>query len=160
MCVFVWLADRLQDGQPPRVARAALHITLLLCLPITSQPICSRVALLQAMHSLSTSIALLVFFASGIGASLYPTSPVQDTVFHGGGWNDVTWKDPGSAPSLDDLGRLSIDLFIDRDVAVSGCPFLYSLCWLLPVTGTDERNAYTVATTTDASLRFLSTNRY
>ena len=70
--------------------------------------------------------AALVFistYVTRVGASLYPTKPIQHTVFYGGAWNDITWKDDKSPPSLDDLGRMEIDLFVDHGEGVCGYPF-------------------------------------
>lgn len=90
--------------------------------------------MIQLKRSLNLSFVFaLVLSPSLVYAGLYPTQPVSDTTFHGGGWNEVLWKESGSSagstPSLDNLGRLSIDLFVDSYEAVSGCsPFYFHVC--------------------------------
>lgn len=64
-------------------------------------------------------IAPLILWTGLVGASLYPTKPVEKSVLRGGTWSNITWRDTEASPSLDELGKLRIDLWVDD--SVSGC---------------------------------------
>jgi len=66
--------------------------------------------------------ALLVVslvFGSAL-ASLYPTSPVADTVYDAGRRNPVEWIDDDPTPHLYEISVLKVDLLHDNDVRLSG----------------------------------------
>ena len=65
---------------------------------------CSRVFL----------VVSLVF--GGALASLYPTSPVANTVYDAGRQNLVEWIDDDPTPHLHELSVLKVDLYCDNDV--------------------------------------------
>ena len=60
----------------------------------------------------------LVF--GGALASLYPTSPVADTVYDAGRQNLVQWIDDDPSPHLHEISVLKIDLYHANDVCLSG----------------------------------------
>ena len=68
-------------------------------------------------------IASLVF--SSALASLYPTSPVADTIYDAGRQNLVEWTDDDPTPHLYDISVLKIDMYLNNDVC------LFGLAWLL-----------------------------
>ena len=79
----------------------------------------------NAMRSnlILASLLTLVLCTGHSGANVYPTKPIQKTVFTGGGWNNLTWTDSGSNPPLYSLGVLDIDLYVDEgNEPVCGCP--------------------------------------
>jgi len=56
-------------------------------------------------------ISCLVLHAS---AALYPTEPVQNTVYHISASSPsltLTWKDDGTSPPLDQMGKMKIELY-------------------------------------------------
>ena len=72
----------------------------------------------------------------GVLASLYPTSPVADTVYGAGRQNLVEWIDDSPKPHLYEISVLKIDLYLDNDVCLAGlsCPLHWltcctGLCW-------------------------------
>lgn len=76
--------------------------------------------------ALAFLIASLVL--RGALASLYPTSPVVDTVYDAGRQNLVAWTDDSPKPHLHEISALRIDLYQDNDVRLSGLSRL--LRWL------------------------------
>jgi hypothetical protein len=72
-------------------------------------------------------IASLVL--GGALASLYPTSPVADTVYDAGRQNLVEWIDDDPLPHLHEISVLKVDLYHDNDVRLSSLP--WSLLWLM-----------------------------
>ena len=71
-------------------------------------------------------IASLAF--GGVLASLYPTSPVADTVYGAGRQNLVEWIDDEPKPNLYEISVLKIDLYHDNDVCLADLPWLW--LWL------------------------------
>ena len=59
----------------------------------------------------------LVF--GGALASLYPTSPVVDTVYDAGRQNSVEWIDDDLAPHLHEISVLKVDLYHNNDVRLA-----------------------------------------
>jgi len=61
----------------------------------------------------------LVLLAAGALGNIYPTRPVANTVFSAGRTNSVTWINDGARPPLQQLGPMSIELYVggDRHVA-------------------------------------------
>ena len=72
-------------------------------------------------------IASLVF--GGALASLYPTSPVANTVYDAGRQNLVEWIDDDLLPHLHEISVLKVDLYHDNDVCLSSLS--WSLRWLM-----------------------------
>ncbi|EJD04804.1 uncharacterized protein FOMMEDRAFT_153926 [Fomitiporia mediterranea MF3/22] len=60
----------------------------------------------------NTSRPSLSLSDCSVGASLYPTTPVQATVWRSG-WNNVTWIDSDASPSLAEMGPCFMDLWVD-----------------------------------------------
>ena len=61
----------------------------------------------------------LLLSVTHVQGSLYPTLPVMNTVYHGDQWNRVEWKESRLDTvdvSLDKLGPVSIDLFVEPEV--------------------------------------------
>lgn len=58
--------------------------------------------------------ALLSLATKPVLASLYPTYPIADTTWSGGREEYVKWVDDGSSPTLNDTGRLDIELYLNN----------------------------------------------
>lgn len=96
---------------PPLHGFCTSHSLLSLSYPHTGPP-----------HSLSTRMTLilsisLLLFSGFVSASLYPTCPIAKTVYRGGTWNNITWIDSGESPPMDQLGKMSIHLWVDDIVS-------------------------------------------
>lgn len=90
--------------------------------PLCSSPVprtmtCARIFLISS----------LVF--GGVLASLYPTSPVADTVYDAGRQNLVEWIDDDPLPHLNEISVLKVDLYHDNDVCLSSLS--WSSRWLM-----------------------------
>jgi len=64
---------------------------------------------------LATSILAL---SPLVSVSLYPTQPIQDTVYYAGETALTTWIDDGISPLLSDMGRIVIQLYTSTDVRI------------------------------------------
>ncbi|KAJ3720578.1 hypothetical protein EV361DRAFT_943916 [Lentinula raphanica] len=56
-------------------------------------------------------LSLGLFNLGLVTARLYPTRPVNGTVYHCGKCDPITWKDDGKKPSMQNLGLLTVDLY-------------------------------------------------
>ncbi|KAG1874816.1 hypothetical protein F4604DRAFT_1955217 [Suillus subluteus] len=50
-----------------------------------------------------------------VSASLYPTQPIQNTVYYSGQSALTSWIDDGTYPPLSDMGGITIQLYCDSD---------------------------------------------
>jgi hypothetical protein len=57
-----------------------------------------------------------------VSAALYPTKPIQNTVYYAGETALTTWIDDGSFPLLSNMGSITIQLYTNSDVR---CPLLF-----------------------------------
>ena len=64
---------------------------------------------------------ILALFAV-VSAALYPTKPIQNTVYYAGETALTTWIDDGSFPPLSNMGSITIQLYTNSDVR---CPLLF-----------------------------------
>ncbi|KAH7925236.1 hypothetical protein BV22DRAFT_1195311 [Leucogyrophana mollusca] len=67
-------------------------------------------------------IPLFVLWAAGLPLALcglYPTQPIQDTVYAAGEPVSTTWIDDGTYPNINNLGPLEIQLFCDTDTFIT-----------------------------------------
>jgi hypothetical protein len=60
---------------------------------------------------LSSTFVLLSLSASAL-ATVFTTSPVASTTFHGGQPATVSWQDDGTAPTLKDFGPAMISIYV------------------------------------------------
>lgn len=89
-------------------------------------------SLLSATQNLTTDIVilLLIFMRYSLvnlvalalciqtaNARLFPTQPIAKTVFRGGAWNNVTWRDSDSKPSLAEMGEMRLELWVGDSVS-------------------------------------------
>ncbi|KAG8854291.1 hypothetical protein FRB96_007696 [Tulasnella sp. 330] len=65
------------------------------------------------IHELGTLVVLLSSFANG---ALYPTTPVQTTIFTAGMNEILRWRDDSNEPHVSELSKLTIQLVIDDDL--------------------------------------------
>ncbi|KAJ3915158.1 hypothetical protein F5877DRAFT_82097 [Lentinula edodes] len=69
------------------------------------------------IHTRQSSLFFLLFFGlcllniRFVAARLYPTRPVNSTVYHCGKCDPITWVDDGKNPSMQNLGLLTVDLY-------------------------------------------------
>lgn len=60
----------------------------------------------------SKTLALFALAASPALATVFVTSPVASTTFHGGQQATISWQDDGSAPSLQDFGDAKVSIYV------------------------------------------------
>ena len=77
---------------------------------------------------------ILALFAV-VSAALYPTKPIQNTVYYAGETALTTWIDDGSFPPLSNMGSITIQLYTNSDVRIR-CFFPFFLFRLLIRRGT------------------------
>lgn len=66
-------------------------------------------------HGMLLATSTLALFTL-VSASLYPTQPIQSTVYYAGETALTTWIDDGSFPSLSNMGLITIQLYTDSNV--------------------------------------------
>jgi hypothetical protein len=70
---------------------------------------------------LFNNIGFLLILASCVQASLYPTRPIENTVYLAGKAARVTWIEGGRKPLLTKMGTVQIDLYTGHDVSAFEC---------------------------------------
>jgi len=60
----------------------------------------------------SQSLAVLALAVAPVFATVFVTSPVASTTFHGGQPATITWQDSGSPPTLQDFGNAKISIYV------------------------------------------------
>ncbi|KAG1786916.1 uncharacterized protein HD556DRAFT_1247500 [Suillus plorans] len=61
------------------------------------------------------SVILLLALLTPVSASLYPTQPIQNTVYYAGQTALTGWIDDGTYPLLNNMGGITIQLYCDSD---------------------------------------------
>lgn len=64
-------------------------------------------------------VILLLALLTPVSASLYPTQPIQNTVYYAGQTALTNWTDDGTYPLLNNMGGITIQLYCDSDVRSS-----------------------------------------
>ena len=111
-----------------------LQVDLVLRLELRPSSSASRRCLRKMIYAQALLIAS--FALGGVLASLYPTSPVAETIYGAGRQNLVEWIDDNPKPHLYEISVLKIDLYHDNDVCLSGLSWLWhrltcytGFCW-------------------------------
>ncbi|OJA17990.1 hypothetical protein AZE42_09617 [Rhizopogon vesiculosus] len=66
-------------------------------------------------HGIFLATFILALFTL-VSASLYPTQPIQSTVYYAGETALTTWIDDGSFPLLSNMGDITIQLYTKSDI--------------------------------------------
>ena len=66
-------------------------------------------------------------------AGIFGTSPVASTVWSAGRSERVTWVDDKRAPSLENMGKLDIDLLTGDEVCIFVHEALYQIITVIPL---------------------------
>lgn len=71
----------------------------------------------------------VISLVGSVSASLYPTSPVSQTVWSAGRSHNITWIEDGKSPKLKDMSNIRIELFVAGNVGFrKGGIFPFSKC--------------------------------
>ncbi|KAI0079796.1 hypothetical protein K474DRAFT_1638964 [Panus rudis PR-1116 ss-1] len=64
-------------------------------------------------------LATFLWFISSVRGALYATSPISSTVWSASRSQVITWTDDAEHPTLAELGKLDIELFVGKDKHVA-----------------------------------------
>ncbi|GBE84629.1 predicted protein [Sparassis crispa] len=66
-----------------------------------------------------TRILSALLLVASVAANIYPTRPIANTIFSAGRSSSVTWINDRSHPSVQDMGPISIELYVAGDTHVA-----------------------------------------